>query len=141
MRPVVVTPRKGRVGATRRQKRAHAWAPGFLVALARSPNVAGACRAAKITRKAAYDHRHADPEFAAAWDDALDEAIDALVGSCYRRAVKDSDTLAIFLLKCHRPEVYGDRQQTDLRLSAAPDFLAALDRAYGDPSPSEETPT
>jgi hypothetical protein len=123
-----------------RKKRRPPWESKFLEALSSEPNIAGACRTAEIGRTTAYDHRHADPEFAAAWQEALDESVDELVGSCYRRAMKDSDTLAIFLLKCHRPEVYGDRQQTDLRVSAAPDFLAALDRAYGDePAPEESS--
>jgi hypothetical protein len=47
------------------------WRPHFLEALAAAPNVAAACRAAGISRKAAYDARNRDTVFAAAWDEAL----------------------------------------------------------------------
>lgn len=103
------------------------WVSTFLTALSFSPNVSAAARAAGVTRQAAYLHRQADPEFAAAWDDAVDQSTDELVGEMYRRAKdgvrepvffmgdvcghkqKYSDTLAIFLAKAHRPDVYGDK--------------------------------
>ena len=109
------------------------WVTDFLASLALTPNVAEACRQAGITRKAAYDHRAGDEHFAKLWDDALAESTDELVGEAYRRAKEGvdrpvfykgeecgkvreySDQLAIFLLKAHRPAVYGDRLQTDLR--------------------------
>jgi hypothetical protein len=111
---------------------AREWKPDFLAALTLSPNVTAACLEARITRKGAYLARTSDPEFAAAWDSALDESTDELVGEMYRRAVQGtkkpvyqggelvghiqeySDTLAIFLAKCHRRDVYGDKVQTDL---------------------------
>lgn len=103
------------------------WMAPFLVALADVPNVSAACRTAGISRVQAYARKNADPEFAAAWEDALDQSVDDLVGAMYRRAkngvrepvyhngvrcgskLRYSDTLAIFLAKCHRPGVYGDR--------------------------------
>lgn len=111
---------------------AREWKPDFLAALTLSPNVTAACREAGITRKGAYLARQSDPEFAAAWDSALDESTDELVGEMYRRAVQGtkkpvyqggelvghiqeySDTLAIFLAKCHRRDVYGDQVKADV---------------------------
>jgi hypothetical protein len=108
-------------------KRGGDWAPTFLAALAKSPNVTGACRKAGIGRRTAYDRRGSDAEFAAAWDDAIEQSTDDLVGEMYRRAKEGvekpvyfqgapcgtvreySDAMAIFLTKCHRREVYGDR--------------------------------
>lgn len=90
------------------------WETDFLAQLAKLPNVAEACRAAGVTRQAAYQARQADPEFASRWKDALDESTDDLVGKLYERALKDDTTAAIFLLKSHRRDVYGDRVQTDL---------------------------
>ena len=84
-----------------------AWYAKFLVALARSPNVAGACRKVGITRPTAYRHRHDDPAFAEAWQTALDDAVDTLEANVWTRA-KKSDTLAIFMLKAHRPGVYRE---------------------------------
>jgi hypothetical protein len=109
-----------------------AWTDKFLKALAAVPNIAAACRLAKVTRKAAYDRRKADPDFAAAWDEAIDAAVDDLVGEAWRRAsfgterpvfymgeecgvVQEySDGLLMFLLKAHRRQVYGDKAQVEV---------------------------
>ncbi|WP_422924471.1 hypothetical protein [Singulisphaera sp. PoT] len=96
------------------------WTTDFLASLESTPNVSEACRVALITRKTAYDLRKSDPEFRQAWDDALATSVDDLVGECYKRAKAGSDTLAIFLLKSHRREVYGDKVQTDLTTDGKP---------------------
>lgn len=104
----------------------HTWQPVFLKWLRRKGNVTGACDKAKIDRKWAYTVRKQDPDFAAAWDEALDEATERLELEAHRRAHdgttepvfyqgemvgsvrKYSDTLLIFLLKAHKPEKYRD---------------------------------
>jgi len=58
----------------------------FLRTLAATCDVSAACRAAMIPRKLAYRHKQSDPEFAAAWADAKEQAIDSLEGVAYRRA-------------------------------------------------------
>lgn len=111
------------------------WAPTFLAHLARNPNVSGAARAAGVDRKTVYNFRDQDPDFAAAWDDAIEQSTDALVGECYRRAhegtekpvfykgeacgtvTEYSDALAIVLLKAHRRPVYGDVSKVQSELS------------------------
>lgn len=90
-----------------RHQKPKAWQPIFLDALREEPNVSRACRIAGISRRYAHMVRHEDPEFAAAWDEAVDASLDALEAAAFRRAHETSDTLAIFLLKCHRPERYG----------------------------------
>lgn len=98
----------------------------FLEALRKAPHITAAARAAGWHRSWAYRERAADPEFAAAWDDALEEAIDLCEEEAHRRAFKGtvrpvfqggvrvgsvreySDTLAIFMLKAHRPERYRE---------------------------------
>ena len=114
------TPKK-RIGAQHRD-----WKPRFLAALIQSPNIAGAAKAAGIVRTSAYAARAADPAFAAAWEDALAQAIDTAEGELFRRAVtgtqkpitvagkrevitEHSDVLLIFLLKSHRRSIYGER--------------------------------
>lgn len=84
---------------------------------------------AGIGRQSAYDWRRDDAEFAAAWDDAVDQAADRMEREALRRAVegvdepvyqggelvgyvrKYSDTLLIFLLKAARPEKYRERAE------------------------------
>jgi hypothetical protein len=102
----------------------------FFDALRRCGNVQEACAAASIARSTAYQWRDASPEFAAGWDEALDEAADRMEREAFRRAVegtnepvfhqgqevgavrKYSDTLLIFLLKAARPEKYRERTET-----------------------------
>lgn len=110
------------------------WKSLFLGELRLSPNVSRAARAAGVSRQHVYMLRTQDPDFATAWDHALAESIDDLEGAAYDRAKLDSDTLAIFLLKCHRREVYGDRSRLELTgADGGPvAFEGALLKAYGD---------
>ncbi len=80
----------------------------FLAALGESPNVTEACRVAGIARKTAYAWRNKYAEFAEAWRESLAASIDELEQEAFRRANDGSDVLAIFLLKSHRREIYGD---------------------------------
>lgn len=127
------------------------WKEKFLEELAIAPNVSAAARLAGTNRATAYRHRESDSEFAAAWDDALEQSTDDLVGECYRRATRGcekpvfhqgeqcgaireySDTLAIFLLKSHRPSVYGDKSKIEhTGPNGGPvEFANAIDRIYG----------
>lgn len=102
------------------------WQPNFLKWLAKRGNVADACRKVDIARSWIYEVRNADPDFAAAWDEALTEGTELLEGEAFRRAKegvpepvyyqgervgfvrKYSDTLLIFLLKAHKPEKYRE---------------------------------
>lgn len=89
-------------------KKADEWRPTFIATLRNSGNIRAACQAAGITRQVAYMHRNKAPEFAKDWDEALQDAIDALEAVAIQRARASSDTLLIFLLKAHRPGVYRE---------------------------------
>jgi hypothetical protein len=89
------------------------WEP-FLTALEQTGNVSAAARAAGIVRQNAYLTRANHPAFAAAWEEALEVACDALELEARKRAMEgESDVLMIFLLKAHRPEKYRERVQTE----------------------------
>lgn len=145
-----------------RHNRNHDWKPDFLAALAESPNVSAAAKAARVSRVTVYAHRKGDPAFAEAWDDALNQSTDTLIGEMYRRAVHGvdkpvyqqgvqvgsvreySDTLAIFLAKSHRREVYGDKSQVEM---SGPDGSAipisieqAISKVYGDSDSDSDEP-
>ena len=85
----------------------------FLAALERTGNVSEACRAVGWSRPTAYGWRSADPEFAAAWEEALAVAVRALEAEALRRVDhrrwtrKLSDQFVERLLKLHRPELYS----------------------------------
>jgi len=98
----------------------------FLARLRESANVSAAARAAGLSRSSAYALRSRDPEFRAAWDEALEEALDDLEAELRRRAIEGvdkpvfyggkecgsvksySDTLGMFLLKSRRGEVFAE---------------------------------
>lgn len=63
-----------------------AWRAAFLSALRENGVVRYACEAVQIGRQTAYDARTADPEFAAAWERALEDAADLLEQEAVRRA-------------------------------------------------------
>jgi hypothetical protein len=108
----------------------------FLRELRRRGNVSDAAKKAGVGRKTVYEWKAAEADFAAAWDEALEAAIDALESEAWRRAVegtrkpligrveKDrddviayvreySDALMQTLLKAHRPEKYRERLQIE----------------------------
>lgn len=104
----------------------------FIQKLAETCNVSEACRFAAIGRTTAYEMRDSEPEFAAAWKDAEDEAADKLEREAWRRAVEGTDKPVTFqgeitatykeysdrmlelLLKAHRPERYVERSRVEV---------------------------
>lgn len=68
------------------KKRPPRWEKAFLASLSKLGNVRLACEASEIDRRTAYNRRGADPDFAKAWDDALDQAADLLEEEARRRA-------------------------------------------------------
>lgn len=103
----------------------------FLEVFAECCNVAEACRAAGISRSAAYSWRDDDESFAADWDQAEQEAIDSLEKVAWDRAKTDkSDRMMEILLKAHRPEKYIERQHLKVEaLNPAEILKAAAERA------------
>ena len=107
------------------------WKASFLDALEKTGNVSAAAAAAGISRPHVYLARADDPEFAVAWSERIEAAVQSLEGEARRRALdgveepiyhqgeqcgtvrRYSDTLMIFLLKAHRPERYRERSQTE----------------------------
>ena len=106
------TPRK--TAAQRKQEKAHSQAR-FLDILRVSCNVTEACKVAGISRRSAYVWREADPDFAAAWKHAEEEAADSLEQVAWKRATEGgSDRLMEILLKGHRPERYVEKFRGEL---------------------------
>src|SRR5262249_55755325 len=94
------------------------WKKKFLAALKRMPSVQNASAAAGISRDCAYVNRRKDPEFAAAWQAALDSSIDEVEAKAIRFVLEgpaDNSSasawanLVMFFLKSHKRSVYGDK--------------------------------
>lgn len=119
---------------TPKKRRIPKWEKAFITALALQGVVAYACQESKVSRSMAYQHRANHEDFAAAWDEALEMAADALELEARRRAHdgvdepvygrvgkdedgeigtirKYSDTLLMFLLKAARPQKFRERHE------------------------------
>jgi hypothetical protein len=92
------------------------WKAVFLAELAASPNVARATRCAGVDPTTPYKAREVDPEFAAEWESIKNASVEELQASAFKRAI-ESDTLTIFLLKSHMPDVYRDKQDVTLTVA------------------------
>ena len=104
----------------------------FLAALAHTGNVTEAADIAHISRSAHYQWLEADPVYAAAYEDAMEQAAQRLEAEARRRAVdgveepvfyqgkqcgvikRYSDALLMFLLKGTMPDKYKERTSTEL---------------------------
>jgi hypothetical protein len=92
--------------------------------------VSAACEAAGVGRRTAYDRRQRDEQFAVAWADELERAVEVAEAEIYRRAVRGvekpvtvagerevireySDTLLMFLMRARKPEVCRERYRVD----------------------------
>ncbi len=87
------------------------WQQNFLKVLRKTPHVSRACKAARVSRSMAYDHRKSNPGFAEQWRDAIEGSVDELEATAFRLATEGDSSLISFLLRCHRPEIYRDRQE------------------------------
>lgn len=105
----------------------HLWTDAFLAHLAESGILTDAAAAAGVDRTTPWRRRQADPEFAAACDEAIDIAADKLEREARRRAIDGveepiyqggqligtktvySDSLLALLLKGRRKKVFAER--------------------------------
>lgn len=95
-------------GETKREG-AGDWIDSFLRVFRASGNASAAARAAKVSRKTVYEWRDEDADFRADFEHAREQAVEMLELIARQRALGGSDRLLEFLLKAHKPEVYGDR--------------------------------
>lgn len=128
------------------QKRA-----AFLAAYRETGTVKAAAKAAGIDRRTHYRWLE-DPAYAESFEDARQEAGEALEDEARRRAIQGveepvfyqgevvgfrrrySDTMLIFLMKGNLPEKYGERvQQSPQSDSSGPIGVVETDDWYGEP--------
>lgn len=117
----------------------------FLAHLAETGNVTeSAAVAGAPERTGWYDLKRKNPEFSAAWDEALVHATDALIEEGRRRALKGveepvfyqgsvcghiqrySDVLLMFLVKAHRPEYATERRKVDMNTDGLKELADVL---------------
>ena len=115
-------------------------------------SVCEACIAAGVARRTVYDWRKQDPEFAAAWDDSIEEAHDRMEEEMWRRGIDGfdrpviykgeitgqytdySDSLLQTLARGNRPNKFKDRtehstppgQRMQLDVETKDDVIASI---------------
>lgn len=120
------TAAKRKRAAQTRRTRKKDWRPAFLAAFEETAMVTEAAKIAGVGRATVYEERQRNEEFAVAWADVEERAVESMESEAYRRAVKGvdkpvfhageqvgtvkdySDTLLIFMLKARRPETYRE---------------------------------
>jgi hypothetical protein len=137
----------GRVG--RRPDCLGDWTPKFLAGLIEGRSVVAAARLAGVAPTTARDRRQRDPQFAAAWVDAVQVATADLEAEAVRRAYHGvlrpvyqkgqrvgyvrlySDALLTLLLRARRPDLYaqgaGEAQRGPVQLNV--NIVTVQDRA------------
>ena len=130
--------------ATRLRPRRISQRERFLAEFAKHGNIKLACEYARIDRSRHYEWLREDPEYAARFEEARQDAINTLEAEAHRRAVKGwqepviyqgsiaigknkkpvtitkfDSTLLIFLLKGAAPEKYRDTWKGEIKHSGA----------------------
>ena len=113
----------------------------FLSILRECGNVSHAAMNIGMARGYMYEVRAGDPDFAAAWDEAVESSLDDIEQALRKRAVEGvdrpvfyqgevcghvkefSDTAAIFLLKGRRPDVFRDRSESSVTVKSVAEEL------------------
>lgn len=112
------------------------WTDAFLAALRQRPVVQHACDVVGIERSTAYRRRHADKEFAQAWDEAMEAGVDAAEAEAFRRGVHGYEEPVIDKGRlAYRYERYTEPvEQPDGTIEMAERWRPVLD-AHGQPVP------
>lgn len=106
----------------------------FLATLRQTGNVTAAAQKIGCQRKILYNERQKNATFRAQWKEAMEDLLDQLESKLWQKALGQEnqlddaspdkthktsavdERLAMFLLKAHRPEIFGDakaRQKAD----------------------------
>ena len=86
----------------------------FLTTLRDTFNVSKAASVISRHRSSLYKLRQSDEDFAAAWDEVIEECLDELEEVVYQRAREGKQALyPIFVLKHRRPDRWGDRLKVE----------------------------
>lgn len=117
----------------------------FVQALYEHHNVHRACLATGISRRGALHVRGKDQLFADAWAEALQSHVDDIEDHLMAQAKTSKAPLwAIFALKAHRPDLYGDRIKVDQTLETEVTVIlgGGVQRqdAVGSPSANDSAP-
>ncbi len=132
-------------GSNGRDNERDAKKAAFIAAFKERGAVCHACETAKVSRATVYRWREDDDDFAQAWEDVKDAAVEILEKSLYERGIgweedvfdkngrhtgtrkRHDTTAAIFWLKGARPHKYRERRhvEAEVKFSVAQYFREA----------------
>ena len=94
-------------GQGKKHKNGPLWVKPFLEALSEMPLVIRAAEAAGIERTTAYRHRDKSPEFAEAWENAVEKGLERYEKMAFDRA-KESPDMLTFILRSWKAKRYRE---------------------------------
>ncbi len=113
----------------------------FLERMRNSGNVRASCSAAGVPRRTVYNWRARWKTFADEWDEAKEDAVDALDLEAWKRATEgQSDKLLMFLLKAHKPEVYNPVSKSEVELGGTDGGAIRIEVVGGYRTPEPDNP-
>ena len=86
----------------------------FLQTLSVTGNVSESCRQSGLSRYVVYDLKERNPEFALAYEDALNVATDELLAQARYRALNGSDRLLELMLKAYNPGLFSEKTNIEV---------------------------
>lgn len=120
------------------------WWNVFLEAYAECGIIKEAARRVHMNTSSISKLKASNKEFAKRYAECEVIALEALEDEATRRAISYSDSLIMFLLKHRKPQVYGDKQQSNVDVNLhGPNngplevLMSGLDKVYGDSNESD----
>jgi len=105
------------------------WTEKFLEILRQGWSVSKAAKGAGINLKTVWGRRKGDPEFAAAYDMALEEGADVCEDVAFERGIHGgSDKMLEMILKARRPEKYTDKHKVEMSRAPLEEAQAEFER-------------
>jgi hypothetical protein len=106
----------------------------FLELMRKNWNVYNCCKKLGINRTIVYtEWLKVDTEFKRLWDEALSKWIDGAEGNIMKQAQLSKKFIpAIFVLKAHRAETYGDKQELTVNVDNKAFMLKRADSTLGE---------
>lgn len=87
------------------------WVGAFLVAVSEGHSARRACEIAGVSRASVFTERDCNPDFKAAWEEAIRSGTDGFEDVAGDRAKEKSDLLMMFLLKSRDPARFNEKAQ------------------------------
>ena len=104
----------------------------FIATLRLTGSVLKSAETCGLSRQHLYSRRDKDPDFAAAWDDALDIGVDDIEAVVRSKALDGSLSAARMILRAYKPALFGDKIEIQSKVDMSAEISAAEARVKGE---------